>query len=54
VFDASGRAVRKLTAGPAGAVWDGRSDSGVRLPAGAYILRAGSEQARVVLLGPGL
>lgn len=53
VFDASGRAVRTLRAGPEGAVWDGRDDSGRRLPEGTYILRAGSEQARVVLLGSG-
>jgi hypothetical protein len=51
VFDALGRAVRTLATGPQGATWDGRDDNRVRLPAGAYILRAGTEQTRVLLLG---
>ncbi|MFO7676493.1 MAG: PQQ-binding-like beta-propeller repeat protein [bacterium] len=51
VYDALGREVRRLEAGPAGAWWDGRDAAGVALAAGAYILRAGGEQVRVVIAG---
>jgi hypothetical protein len=58
VFDVDGRRVRSLVSGrdnaSAGAVaWDGRDDSGVRLPPGVYlvVLEAGDEraQAKVVM-----
>jgi endonuclease/exonuclease/phosphatase family metal-dependent hydrolase len=59
VFDASGRAVRRLAQGtrPAGehaVTWDGRDDAGRSAPAGVYLCRlrtAGVEEAlRLVLL----
>lgn len=58
VFDTAGRRVRRLHAGPASgpsqATWDGRSDSGARLPTGVYFLRLSTESeqavARVCLL----
>jgi predicted NUDIX family NTP pyrophosphohydrolase len=51
VYDALGREVRRVTAGPGGATWDGRDEGGTPVPAGAYILRAGGEQVRVIRLG---
>ena len=59
VFDVAGRRVRTMSAGPLGPGahelgWDGRGDSGARLPEGVYLLRlecAGQRAtARVVLL----
>lgn len=44
IFDASGAVVRRLAEGPQAAGvhatrWDGRSDAGEQLPAGAYFTR---------------
>jgi flagellar hook assembly protein FlgD len=43
IWDASGRAIRKLVdseirPGPFRVEWDGRTESGVRAPAGIYLL----------------
>ncbi len=48
VFDAAGRMVRQLlnttvAAGPHTLAWDGRDDSGARLPSGIYFYRLDSE-----------
>jgi hypothetical protein len=57
VFDVSGRRLRRLRLGAGGAGesrWDGRDESGHRLPAGLYFARLTSgslrAQARVVLI----
>lgn len=48
VYDALGREVTRFAAGSAGTAWDGRDRHGAHLPAGAYLLRAGGEQLRLV------
>jgi len=45
VFDALGRPVRVVRDGR----WDGRDERGRRVPAGAYLLRCGRAQGRVVV-----
>ncbi|WP_243664484.1 FlgD immunoglobulin-like domain containing protein [Rhodothermus marinus] len=58
VYDLLGRSVRTLLEGPLApgmheVVWDGRSDAGVRLPAGLYLLRLeadGQTQTRTITI----
>lgn len=56
VFDASGRLVRTLSLPsspapcPYSLSWDGTDQSGLRLPAGLYVLRYGTATAKVMLL----
>ncbi len=58
VYDLLGRSVRTLLEGPLSVgthevVWDGRSDAGVRLPAGLYLLRLeanGQTQTRTITI----
>lgn len=49
VFDVTGRAVRRLAAGPHGAgetahTWDGRDDAGNHVPAGVYMVRVETDR----------
>jgi len=48
IVDAAGRCVRVLDVGrnSSGVAWDGRNDSGQRVPAGVYFVRLGSPSAR--------
>ncbi|MEO0079515.1 MAG: FlgD immunoglobulin-like domain containing protein [candidate division WOR-3 bacterium] len=54
IYDATGRLVRTLTArhssAGAGHIWDGTGETGLVLPAGVYLVRAGANSTRVVLL----
>jgi len=50
VFDVTGRRVRVLESGGAGArIWDGLDQSGRRAPAGTYFLRVGKGNAASIL-----